>query len=434
MNSFLTFALAAYCLVVQFGSLFRASSGIGTLGVSTGLVVLIIFFGFNRIPGQIWRVPVFSGFALLFGWFAFSSFLSPTGSLGAYLELGRFVLYLCFATVVSSWDFTDKRLKIVVYAVTIGLLLSSGLTIIDYRGWVNVPRCNEVVISSEVDSRTDRVTQAGGFFRTRSAMAAVFSLSVTMSLIMALATPGWREKALFAAAGASGSLAIILSHNRSGLIAIALAMLVYLFFSKSFDLGRRMKLLALSSAMGIGLLVVLSVYFPNHVRVYKSKLPLFFPEASQGYNESQRRGDAVRYENLITAFEELASNPIGNGLGRILHSERGYKNTHNSFTTLLWAGGVFTLLWVVPFSIRAFKLLFANANMPPGSLHYFDAFRFALVAFLINSMAHDSLGTGLFWIFLAVLINIRHQGAASLNAMQSFRYYSMARARQAGMH
>jgi len=438
MSKLLTIALAVYCFVVQFGHLFKISSGAGTLGVSTGIVVLIIFMGFSKIPGKIRSVPVFAGFALLFGWFILSSSLSPTDPRGAYIGLGRLMLYLCLAAAVSSWHFTENRLKVFSYSVAIGLLFSSGLTIVDYRGWVNVPRCNERVIASEVESSSDRVTQAGGFFRSRSSMVAYFSLSVTMSLIMALTTQEWKGRALFVASGISGSLAIFLSHNRSGIVAIMFAMLVFLFCTKSFDSRKRMQIFALSGVMGIGLLIILSLYFPNHIRVYKSKLPMIFPNASAVSNQSASQSDAsrsdgVRIGNLITALKEIGSNPIGNGLGRILTSDKGYKNTHNSFTTLIWAGGAFTLLWAVPFSIRAFKLLFANADIPPDARCYFDAFRFAVVAFFFNCMAHDSLGTGLFWIFLAVLISIRYQGGADLNAMQRFRYYSMAGARQAGM-
>lgn len=433
MKSLLPLLLASYCFVVQFGSLFRYGSGEGALGVSTGIVLIVIFLGFNGIPRQIRMIPVLSAIALLLGWFVLSSSLSPTGYLGAYRRLGQLMLYLCLAAAISSRDFTDKQLKLVAYSVAIGLLLSSGLTIIDYQGWANIPGCNEVVISSRVGgSNLDRVSQAGGFFPRRSAMAAVFSLSATVSVIMALAVRGWSSKVLFAVSGLSGILSLFLTHNRSGIAAIVLAMFVYVFLNKSFTFGRRIKTIAFSGVVGIGLLIVLITYFPAQVDIYKGKLPMFFPEASKDYSEEQARGDSVRSDNLMTAFKNITSNPFGNGLGYIPHPELGYVDAHSSFTILLWAGGVVTLLWMVPFSFRLFKLLFARVNLPPDVLPYFDAFRSALVAFFFNCMVHESLGTGLFWIFLAVVISIRYQGNVDLSAMQRSQYYPMVGVRQAG--
>jgi len=435
MNSILTLVLASYCFVVQFGNLFRYGSGEGTFGVSTGLAVLIIFLGISKIPNRISSTPVLSGLALLFGWFILSSSLSPTGYIGAYTRLGQLILYLCMAASISSWDFTEKRLKIVVYSMAVGLLFSSGLTIVDYQGWADIPHCNDVSVSTRIEgSTTTWIAQAGGFFPRRSAMAAVYSLSVTLSAIMALTTRNWIEKALFAAAAGIGGLAILLTHNRSAVFAIASALLAYLFFSKSFAFGRRIKVIFLSGVMVIGLFIVASAYFPEHLDVYKRKLPLLFPEASKDYSESQSRSDSVRLQNLKIAFKEIASNPIGNGLGRIRNPDWGYMDSHNNFTSLLWAGGAFTLLWIVPFSLCTFKSLFSNVNMPPDALKYFDAFRFAIFGFFVHNMAHSSLGTGLFWISLAVILSIRHQGIVGLSPMQIYNYHSMAVARQTGSY
>ncbi|MCA9230515.1 MAG: O-antigen ligase family protein [Planctomycetales bacterium] len=427
MDKFLTLVLAAYCFVVQFGTLFRYGSSEIALGVSTLLALLILLLGVNKIPGQIRQSTVFSWLAVLFGWFVLSSYLSPTGYLAAYYRLAQLILYLAMAAAVCSWGCTEKRLRAITLSVAIGLLISSGLTIIDYKGWVNVPRCNEFVAGDFMEEGSGSyVMQAGGFFPRRTAMAAFFSLSAAMSLIMALTTRGWLGKSIYGAAGVCGILAILLSHNRSGVLSIIAGVGAYLLFTKSISFNKRLKVISVSTVLGMGILVVAFTYFPDHVEVYKRKLPFLFPESSDHYSDSQSSSDSVRWQNLESAFKSIASNPVGNGLGNVYNPERGYMNAHNSFTSLLWAGGAITLLWVIPFSISAFKLLFVNVNVPPNTAHYFDAFRFAMVGFFLHNMAHDSLGTGIFWIFLAAVISIRQQEQQSLNTMQVYRYYPMA--------
>ena len=435
MSNFLAWTLAAYCFVAQFGSLFRYGLGEGALGASTFLAVLLILLGVSRIPGQLKAIPVLWAFTLLFAWFALSSALSHTGPLGAYRSLAMLVLYLCLAASISSVQFTEKQLRRVAYAIAIGLLLSSSLTIIDFQGWANVPRCNLKTVSTHVEGlSTKYIIQAAGFFPRRTGMAAVFSLSVTMSVILTLSAKGWISKGIYAAAALSGSFAILLSHNRSGVVAVAFSVGTYFLFSNIITFSTRMKVGVVGSVLAVVFLFLANTYYPDHVDVYKRKFSFLVPGANKTYTKSQSSADSVRKENFKIAIKELGNNPFGQGLGRIPHPDRGLIDPHNVYTALLWAGGIFTLVWTLPFGITFFKTLFAKVPMAPEALPYFDALRFSILGFIFNNMAHNSLGTGLFWIFLATIISVKYLGIGGFMPMQQYGGYPMPMTRRAGSY
>jgi len=423
------YVLAAYCFVVHFGNLFRFSSAETALGVSTLLGLLLAFSAFNRVPQQISKTPMFKMFAILFVWAFFSSAMSPSGVITAYKSLGILILYLFMSASVSTWEFEKKDLSLVAKFLAAGLLLSGGLTLIDYLGWVNVPYCNQVVSGSHIGSDTSGsyVMQAGGFFPRRSAMAAVFSLSIAASVVIAISEKSWLAKAFYSVSALTGILSVMLTHNRSSVLAIGLALVGYVLLNNTFSMSRRVKIAALAGGFSVVAIVLALIYFPAHVEVYKKKIASLLG----GSEHTMTSSDHVRVEMLQNTLKSMASNPMGHGFGPV-HSVSGrfagkFTDPHNLLTSWLWAVGAFAFLWLVLFLRTAFLTVIRAVEMRPELVPYYDAGRVALMAWFFHNMAHNSFGTGLAWLLLGIVISLRQRAKSELQYYQwQQNYYRTA--------
>lgn len=422
-----TLVLVAYCFVVHFGILFRFSSGEeAAFGLSTLLAVLMIITGVPKIGQQLTTNPFLRAFALLFAWIACSSLLSPTGVMTAYYRLAQLVLYLALAAVIASWEFTEKRLAIVFHVISVAVLLSCGLTIIDFMGWVNVPYCNDVSIFA---GRKDRiggllgssVEQAGGFFPRRTAMAAFLCLSITSLTILAISLRGVFKRLFYAGAAGTAVIAVFLTHNRSCIISVLFGLVLYVTFTKSLTVQQRVKSLVFGATIAVGVLAVAFIYFPKHVEVYATKLS--FLTSADTRHDAQVKGDSLRMDVFYTILNQLTKNPAGNGFGWVPTEKHGLTNPHNIISSWIWAAGAFAIVWLIPFSWIAYRTLTTQPSASDALLPYADALRCSIAAFFLTCMAHEVLATGLAWIFIGILISIQQRDSVLAQHSLMQRYY-----------
>ena len=422
MQLILSLMLAAYCFVVHFGMVFRFGSGEGGFGLPTVLAVMLIFSGLFEAPRRIRNTPIFLSITALFAWVIFSSALAPTGILGAYLSLAKKFLYLMLAVSVASWQFDSKRLKIVSMGIALGLLVSGGLTIVDHMGWAKIPMCNEVVKGSEIEGQASHIEQAGGFFPRRTSMAAYFSLSVTYVSILALNRAGLLPKLFYGAISLCGMVTIMLTHNRSALVAVVGAVVAYVMFSNLLSMARRIQIFFMGTVLLFGMIAVMVIFLPDQFAVYKDKFSPYVSDEQKLDSTLSDRGDSARIVIAMYVFESLSTNPFGNGFTKLPVKDEG-RSTHNSLITLVWAGGFFTLIWFIPFLLSLWKSVYSKVQIGPDQATYFDALRFSMLAFLAHNMAHDSIGTGLFWAMLAMVVGVREHSAAALAYFDWQRFY-----------
>ncbi len=428
MNWFWTLILLAYCLVVHFGVLFRFGTGEAALGVSTVLAFGILFSALFKIPGQVRKTPIFWLFFLLFGWIALSSILSPTGILAAYMRLGQVVLYLGIAAALSTWEFPEKRLRLVAYILGIAVITSCGLTIVDHLGWVNVPYCNSVGIHAGHSSRietlgtTTYVERAGGFFARRTAMAAVLSISITALTILALSKTTLLRRLFYAAAAGAGAIAVLLTHNRSCVAGIGITLALYFVLNTRLTMQQRAKAVILGSLLLVGVFFVAKSYFPTHLEIYQNKLSFQFSQEDER-SKNQVSADSLRSETFLAALDGITDNPFGNGIGYIPTETYGVVSTHNVITSWIWAAGVFAIVWLIPFTVVAYRTLLSNAhsNFNEQMAPYFDAIRFAWIAWFIHCMAHENFSTGLAWVFIGILASMQRKNAEETQYLMAQR-------------
>ncbi len=93
---------------------------------------------------------------------------------------------------------------------------------------------------------------------------------------------------------------------------------------------------------------------------------------------------------------------------------------HNVVTQLIWAGGFVALVWMPIFALVVLSRLGAlpnrnrkqQANGDTQSDALRDAAVYALLAWFINSMTHQTLSTGLAWVFFGVAMSLSGYGPA----------------------
>lgn len=393
-----------YVVLVHFGSLVRFSSEETSRGISTLVGLALIALGGTRILRAFGTEKlVFWTLGALLVYLAMFAAVGPDplkALRGAPVELTGYIL---LAAALSRTGFSRSQLKTLWLWMAGALFVSAFLTIIDYVGVFDVPYNNDAV--TETRAAGLDVWQASGFFARRSGMAAIFAISITGSLVLAFAHESARIRLYFLTAAAFGLLCLFLTHNRSGVLSPILVAGIYALISPRFRGGRRIRILLGASAAAAVLLAVVVAFFPNHLAVYVAKLGFI------GLADTTWSSDKDRIDLFLVAVASIAESPLGNGFTRIPLPGGALSNAHNVITAIIWAVGIFSLIWLPVFTFALFVAFSGRlgARLGPAPLSVeSDAVSCALLAWLLNGMTHNIMFTGLAWVLFGVALSIRH--------------------------
>jgi len=406
VNWLLFFPLVCvYVVLVHFGSLFRFSAEENARGPSTYIVLALVALGIGRIARAfVTEKLIFWTLTALVIYVAVTTALLPLplAALNAPLEFAGYVL---LAAAISRTRWRRSQISTIWILMAGGLLVSSSLTIVDYIGMIDVPYNNEATTSTTAAGL--KVWQASGFFPRRSGMAAFFGLSITGSLVLALAHESFRARLYFLAAASSGLLCLFLTHNRSGVFAAIFVIAIYTLLSPRFKGSRRINILLGASVAGGLLLTVVILLFPDHLTVYVAKLGFI------GLADETWSSDRYRVDLFVAAIRSITENPLGNGFTKISLSSGLAMNPHNVVTAIIWATGIFSFIWLPLFAAAVYLALSGRlenrSDRAPLRVES-DALTFALFAWLVGGMTHNILFTGLAWIMFGLMLSIRHFG------------------------
>jgi len=392
--------LYVYVFVVQMGNFFRVSDQESVPGLSTGIGVVLISVGLFRVLRTFLSQALYQLIVVLFVWISIASIFTLESYYEAYRNLGVMIGYLMLSAVVCGSHVDDAALRRLWLAMALGLGISSGLTIIDYLHIIDVPRNNDVGIVSRLD--LVNVVQASGFFPRRSAMAAVFCISITGALISGLLVKSMWERFFLLGCGLAGTFCILLTHNRSGVLSALLALVGYVILSKRLGLSNRIRIGLGGVLATIVTVTIMYYHFPSHLDVYTQKLGFLFPDAEREISKS----DYARVRLFVASIEALGTHPTGHGFGPIYLAGYGFKNAHNIFTSFIWASGVAFFIWLPSFlfflsrELKKLRFLIPATTRSP----FLDATLCALGAWVLNNLTHDSLATGAAWILFGAAI------------------------------
>jgi len=405
--------LTLYFFIMVYGNLFKFSKIEASTGLSTVLILLIILLKFNVIFKEMLQKPVFKVIALVFFWCMVTSLFSAEGVLRAYTRLIMLSGYLFAAVAVYRMYLPEERVRFLIYTLGVSIFIASFLTIIDYLKIYNVPYVNEAGITTKIGG--ERVEQAGGFFPRRSAMAAYYSIIIATLMYYALKTKNIKVKMLLLVSSGISFIALFLTHNRSGILSVIMAMAIYLFMDKTVKMTKKIRIIILSVIVFSILIVIIYFYLPGHIDVYIMKLNRYLPGGGFGaavaITDSVVQSDESRLYFFLSIMESLLTNPLGNGFSLVYTEKYGFKSPHNIISYLIWAMGImaFILIPMLGYYIYrslSLKKLLNKKNEDSEIVVCIVALQVGMLSWLINNMAHNSLSTGLAWLYLGIALNL----------------------------
>lgn len=398
--------LMAYAFLAPLGNIARFSSAEASYGATTALLAMTV--AINLLPGLrlLRRDRLLFSLALLTGWMGVVSVLAPN-VVAALSGMVNFAMYVLFACAAYRVSWSSESVHRVLLAFVLGGFLSSALTIVDFFGIVNVPGFNE---GSGLYTATSlgAVLQASGPFPRRSAMAAYFALLIPVAALM------WRRvrpappmhRLLCAATAVTASVALLLTHNRAGLLGAWLAVAIISLVTAQTP-GKFLRLLGAGAAAAVIATWVLVTYFPEQLVVYEALLKIGDMRIEGSYVESSDRVRLILFKHAVTS---LLSNPVGNGF-TLVTGAPGHPNAdaHNIITQIIWAAGLFGIGWMLFFGftiVRRVRRTLSGAGLSHPTMRYGIVIAAALLGWAICGMMHQILGTGMAWLLGGVLLKL----------------------------
>jgi len=390
--------IVMYVVSVQFATVTRSPSTETDSGLSTAVMALLLVVAPLRGLRGLLTEPLLWGVLILLLYL-----IVPTAMAGGGVPLFRLAMmsaYLLVAASVSRCTFSKEQYGVIFNALAASLLISAFLTIVDFMGLVDVPYCNEITFDTKLDGT--RTEQASGFFDHRSAMAAVFSIAITSSAILAVTTDRMRSRLLYSLAATLGLIALFLTHNRSGVLGSILVVGFFAVFSRRFTRSQRVWLLGTAGLASVFLLGVIGVLFPEHLDVYVAKLGFL------GLADRTWESDSLRVDFFIFALQSLGTNPLGHGLSKLEFYPGVFISPHNVITAIIWAGGLFSLCWLLVYGavvaayLSRMHRIFAGRNAAWSATT--EASAYSLLVWIVNGMTHQTLATGLAWLLLGLFL------------------------------
>lgn len=387
-----------YAFILHFGSLFRFSNDEASEGVSTIVALTIIVFGVPRILRGLSAERLFQVLLFAISWSVLASAIIGYETHTALIEAIRLGGYVALSAVIMSTPFSPRAAFALWSSVALGLLASAVLSVVDFLGWIDIPGANSVQAATDVGSVS--VDQAAGFFARRSAMAAVFSLSIAGCFVFAFRQARLQVAGFFFLCGMFGMLCLFFTHNRSGLLSPLIALAAYMWVTPIIPTGRKVLIGLAGLAVAVLVLVGLSTLFPLQTEVYKQSLDIF----DDRRDAENVKSDLARVQLLKIALDSMAAAPLGHGFTAIAIGTETM-NAHNVITYIAWALG----LMAIPVFAAITMIVIARVRLHPGEnpTAHFDAGRWALLSWMLHNMTHNSIAMGLGWIALGVVLGAR---------------------------
>jgi hypothetical protein len=290
----------------------------------------------------------------------------------------------------------------------LGGLISSTATIIDFFGILNIPGINEAQVGTNTEMGT--ILQASGPFARRSSMAIYFTMIITIAILYASFIKNISKtlKLLFYFSATTCLIALMLTHNRSGIVsAIFVSIIISFLYSKSTI--KKFKFIFYALIAFSVILYLIITFLPDVWYAYQALLRIGDVASTDNLLEES---DALRLELFKHSIVSIFNNPIGHGyslISDLSEFDNGLIDPHNIVTQIIWGAGFFGLLWLFYFSVSFSKLVIPIIfNKYRHTNNYKEIFVLigVLASFFIIGMMHTVISTGMVWIFFGCFLQI----------------------------
>jgi hypothetical protein len=405
-NNFVLILFCIYSFLTPLGMMVKFGNEEGSLGITTYILLFIILISFNSVITSVFKSKLLISIFLLIMWLIFASIFSYDIILSLFSGL-TLLLYLAAASISKEILYSNNRIFIVFLFFCIGGLISSTATIIDFFGIVKIPGINENSVGTSTE--LGNILQASGPFARRSAMAVYYTMIITIGFLYAIFINNKSKfyRLLFFISALNCLVALLLTHNRSGVVSAFLIVFSLIFILEKKFINK------LKLVLYILLVIILFVFFiinfiPDVWNAYQA---LFRIGNVVSANNSLEESDTLRIELFQHSLQNLTQNPFGNGYGLISkmnNFEDGLIDPHNIITQIIWGAGLFGFIWVIYFGYNFIKFsinIFKFHNKLPIDKTIFVLLG-ALISFFVVGMMHTIISTGMMWIFFGCYLHL----------------------------
>lgn len=416
-SSVYTGLILLYVFLAPLGNMARFGAHEGAYGITTAVLLLIAVVSLPASIQVLRRHGVFQAFALLIAWILMASVFAQM-AVPALINSLTLVIYL-LAAMTTFYIVRDEAAALRLITVyCLGGLLGATATIVDFAGLLDVPGVNEVAAGTATE--LGYVMQASGQFARRSAMATYYTIIIASGILLATMYRdiSLAKRMFFFGAAMMCLIALMLTHNRAGVLGAALAVGAIIFGSANSP-GRIIRMMIAAGLIVYLIAFAVTAWFPEVWTAYQAR---FGTAQVAPENSVVAESDALRLLFFQHALSSVFSNPVGHGYS-LLTGVEGYQglpvDPHNIVSQIIWASGLFGIAWLLAVASRAalagFRLLRSRKKNERRTQMIF-VFLGGLLAFLLVGMMHTIISTGVAWILFGALMRLasrRHKSKLS---------------------
>ena len=368
-----------------FDKLIFGDIGVGAKGISTALLILIIFVsvlngsmikGLYKVPNKIFLL-IFLVLTL------FSTALSNTPE-KLYSDFINLLIYFLIIFIIVGINPTSSQIRKFIGLLFFSTFLMSLFSLLDFWNYINIPFFNEGV--SNVRIGESIIFDLTGPFRIRTDIAFHLALISIIPIIFLFS-----KKLSFLKGLIYGTIFITLiitsyfTNSRS--LFLVLAFCLFYFTTIIFNYKRKANLI-----FSFFTLFIVLVSLSDNFSFIDFKGDSTLLSRSVG-GES----DMIRFYTFETTISDIIKSPFGAGLDMpFLKKFNQYKDVHSSYTYLLRAGGF------IGFFSLMFFLKPLLKKIVKFKVSYSESFFIIpIISLLIFGFFHTSIQFTTFWIFVA---------------------------------
>lgn len=402
-----------YCFCSTLGAFARISDGVSTIGISSILLICIIFLKFGKIAGNIRKEPILWLWLILLAYISIVTFLTigrVSFSIWGYRQIGSLLLYVLFAAAVASLDWNRERVYQVACCIAFGLMIAASACFVDGLRLIDIPRVN------------DSPTLQGDFlpyghFRHRSVLGLYMAVFLCFLFVFA---DSKRAGTLFRYATLLSGLyfisLLIYSWNRSGPAALIIAFSLYYFFNITRQRTSFIRWIPDFFIIFAAAVVIVATCNPQKTYYYylrwvstpgisqiankideQVELPSF-----KGFSKNQGKiiykADMIRANLFKKSFSQASLYPFGRGFINDPHVA--------CIIDIVYAAGIFGILWLL-FYLKSVVGLLRNLFNCQEQWTVKWALVSSLVAWVLVGSMYNSLYMGIGWGFLGITLSYR---------------------------
>ena len=383
-----------YAFTISFGTVFKPEGDMTpkpliNLSLLTYVITVFCFFS-AKSTKYLKANPIINYLFVLAIYLLINTLLFSVDFLNNFSKWISFLANVLLVYFISNIKFKASFLHLLFYTLSIGGLIASILTLIDYFNIIDIPYFNEKsigIIGFEARG-------GSGSFLSRTTLGAFYSIIMPISLFSFI----YLKRPIYLISFIACFIAMLSTFNRGAPFSVIIVAIIFLIRKHRVNLKTVFIIFLISTIVIIVLRNIFSE--EQHDAIKYLVLTTLNVEEKHG---RLAESDNFRFEALHQIVtDEMKKNPFGQGFNDF-YIKGKYEpiSVHSNFNYIIYAAGLFGFIW----SIFFLRRLYLYSHMI--QIKEFDIIKYSLFSWTLYSLTHMVLYTFLAWLLLGLLLN-RH--------------------------